>query len=208
MTKPALLVLAAGMGSRYGGLKQLDQLGPNGETIMDYSVRYAIEAGYGKIVYVIRRNMEADFREHILSKYIGQIPVEYVFQELDLLRERAFFTDSNVNLSLRPYCLDDEAKDSECAYGKFMDRVKNLHRLEKKFGRKNMNRLRESYLLGNLLFAEEVRLLKDRGTDLEEMLGTPFYRDENRNTYATWYDALQVLPFIPEAGPGREDDSK
>ena len=85
MQKPTLLILAAGMGSRYGGLKQLDQLGPNGETIMDYSVKYAIEAGYGKIVFVIRRSMEADFREHILSRYIDRIPVEYVFQELDVL---------------------------------------------------------------------------------------------------------------------------
>ncbi len=75
------------MGSRYGGLKQLDQLGPRGETIMDYSVAYAIEAGYGKVVFVIRKNMEADFREHILSKYIERIPVEYVFQELDVLPE-------------------------------------------------------------------------------------------------------------------------
>ena len=85
MIHPTLLILAAGMGSRYGGLKQLDPLGPNGETIMDYSVKYAIEAGYGKIVFVIRRSMEADFREHILSRYIDRIPVEYVFQELDVL---------------------------------------------------------------------------------------------------------------------------
>ena len=85
MIHPTLLILAAGMGSRYGGLKQLDPLGPNGETIMDYSVKYAIEAGYGKIVFVIRRSMEVDFREHILSRYIDRIPVEYVFQELDVL---------------------------------------------------------------------------------------------------------------------------
>lgn len=85
MKNPTLLILAAGMGSRYGGLKQLDPLGPRGETIMDYSVKYAIEAGYGKIVFVIRRSMEADFREHILSRYIDRIPVEYVFQELDVL---------------------------------------------------------------------------------------------------------------------------
>ncbi len=85
MTHPTLLILAAGMGSRYGGLKQLDPLGPNGETIMDYSVKYAIEAGYGKIVFVIRRSMEVDFCEHILSRYIDRIPVEYVFQELDVL---------------------------------------------------------------------------------------------------------------------------
>ncbi|MBO4645454.1 MAG: NTP transferase domain-containing protein [Bacteroidales bacterium] len=83
--KPTLLVLAAGMGSRYGGLKQLDQLGPHGETIMDYSVTYAIAAGYGKVVFVIRKSMEEDFRKYVLSKYIGRIPVEYVFQELDVL---------------------------------------------------------------------------------------------------------------------------
>ena len=87
MTNPTLLILAAGMGSRYGGLKQLDPLGPNGETIMDYSVKYAVAAGYGKIVFVIRRSIEADFREHILSRYINRIPVEYVFQELDVLPE-------------------------------------------------------------------------------------------------------------------------
>lgn len=87
MTNPTLLILAAGMGSRYGGLKQLDKLGPNGETIMDYSVEYAIRAGFGKIVFVIRKSMEEDFRTFILSRYIDRIPVEYVFQELDVLPE-------------------------------------------------------------------------------------------------------------------------
>ena len=84
---PTLLILAAGMGSRYGGLKQLDQMGPNGETIMDYSVKYAMESGYGKVVFVIRRSMEADFREHVMSRYEDKIPVECVFQELDMLPE-------------------------------------------------------------------------------------------------------------------------
>ena len=85
--KPTLLILAAGMGSRYGGLKQLDQMGPHGETILDYSMKYAAEAGYGKVVLVIRRSMEADFREYILPRYENVIPVEYVFQELDMLPE-------------------------------------------------------------------------------------------------------------------------
>lgn len=67
--KPTLLLLAAGMGSRYGGLKQLDGLGPNGETIMDYSIYDAIQAGFGKIVFVIRKDFEDQFREKILSKY-------------------------------------------------------------------------------------------------------------------------------------------
>ncbi|MDR3309185.1 MAG: nucleotidyltransferase [Tannerella sp.] len=83
--KPALFVLAAGMGSRYGGLKQLDGLGPNGETIMDYSIFDAIRGGFGKVVFVIRKDFEDDFRAKILSKYENHIPVETVFQSLDKL---------------------------------------------------------------------------------------------------------------------------
>lgn len=85
--KPTLLVLAAGMGSRYGGLKQLDGLGPKGETIMDYSIYDAIRGGFGKVVFVIRHSFENDFREKIISKYQNVIPVELVFQELDCLPE-------------------------------------------------------------------------------------------------------------------------
>jgi UTP-glucose-1-phosphate uridylyltransferase len=85
--KPTLFVLAAGMGSRYGGLKQLDSLGPNGETIMDYSIYDALQAGFGKVVFVIRKDFEQDFREKILSKYEGHVPVEVVFQSIDKLPE-------------------------------------------------------------------------------------------------------------------------
>lgn len=83
--KPTLFVLAAGMGSRYGGLKQLDPLGPSGETIMDYYIYDAIRAGFGKVVFVIRKDFEQDFRDKILSKYEGHIPVEVVFQSVDKL---------------------------------------------------------------------------------------------------------------------------
>lgn len=85
--KPTLFVLAAGMGSRYGGLKQLDGLGPNGETIMDYSIFDAIRSGFGKVVFVIRKDFEDDFRAKILSKYKNHIPVEVVFQSLEDLPE-------------------------------------------------------------------------------------------------------------------------
>lgn len=85
--KPTLYILAAGMGSRYGGLKQLDGLGPSGETIMDYSVYDAIRAGFGKIVFVIRHDFEQEFRDKVVSKYEGHIPVDVVFQELDRLPE-------------------------------------------------------------------------------------------------------------------------
>ena len=85
--RPTLFVLAAGMGSRYGGLKQLDGLGPNGETIMDYSIFDAIRGGFGKLVFVIRKSFEKDFREKIISKYENHIPVEVVFQDLNDLPE-------------------------------------------------------------------------------------------------------------------------
>lgn len=81
--KPTLFVLAAGMGSRYGGLKQLDGLGPHGETIMDYSVYDAVRAGFGKVVFVIRKDFEVDFRKVVLAKYQDRIPCEVCFQSVD-----------------------------------------------------------------------------------------------------------------------------
>lgn len=80
-----LVVLAAGMGSRYGGLKQLDKVGPSGEAIIDYSIYDAIQAGFNKVVFVIRKDIETDFRAFVGSKFEGKIAVEYVFQELDRL---------------------------------------------------------------------------------------------------------------------------
>jgi hypothetical protein len=85
MTKPTLLVLAAGMGSRYGGLKQIDPVGPAGETIIDYSIFDAMRAGFGKLVFVIRHDIEQQFREIVGSRFEKRIAVEYVFQELDKL---------------------------------------------------------------------------------------------------------------------------
>ncbi len=85
--KPTLFILAAGMGSRYGGLKQLDGLGPNGETIMDYSVFDALRAGFGKVVFVIREDFDADFRRVVLSKYEDKVPCEVCYQALDKVPE-------------------------------------------------------------------------------------------------------------------------
>ena len=84
------------MGSRYGGLKQLDGLGPNGETIMDYSIYDAIQAGFGKLVFVIRKDFEAEFREKIISKYEGHIPCELVFQSIHDLPEGFACPDGRV----------------------------------------------------------------------------------------------------------------
>ncbi len=85
--KPTLFVLAAGMGSRYGGLKQLDGLGPNGETIMDYSIYDAIRAGFGKVVFVIRKSFEKDFREVVINKFKNLIETEVVFQDISSVPE-------------------------------------------------------------------------------------------------------------------------
>lgn len=84
---PTLLVLAAGMGSRYGGLKQLDPFGPNGETIIDYSVYDAARAGFGKVVFVIRRDFADEFREKVSDKYKNRIEVRTVFQGLENIPE-------------------------------------------------------------------------------------------------------------------------
>lgn len=135
--KPTLLLLAAGMGSRYGGLKQLDGLGPNGETIMDYSIYDAIKAGFGKIVFVIRKDFEDEFREKVLSKYAGHIPAEVCFQSIDKLpegftvpegREKPWGTNHAVmmaeDLINEPFCVincdDFYNRDAFMVMGKFL----------------------------------------------------------------------------------------
>jgi hypothetical protein len=138
--KPTLFLLAAGMGSRYGGLKQLDGLGPNGETIMDYSIYDAIQAGFGKIVWVIRKDFEQDFREKILSKYEGHVPCELVFQGIDSLpegfsvpegREKPWGTNHAVLMAMsaikEPFCVIncDDFYNRDCfkVIGKFLSEL-------------------------------------------------------------------------------------
>ncbi len=81
--KPTLVVLAAGMVSRYGGLKQVDPVGPSGEAILDYSVFDAERAGFGKVVFIIRKDVEAEFKERVGRKYEGVLPVEYCYQDIN-----------------------------------------------------------------------------------------------------------------------------
>ena len=87
MNKPTLLILAAGMGSRYGGLKQMDPVGPSGEIVLDYSIFDALRAGFGRVVFVIRRDIEAAFREQVAAKWEARIPCAFAFQELADLPE-------------------------------------------------------------------------------------------------------------------------
>lgn len=85
MKTPALVVLAAGMGSRYGGLKQIDPVGPGGEAIMDYSIYDALRAGFGKVVFILRKEIEEQFRQSIGLRFERRVEVDYVFQRLDHL---------------------------------------------------------------------------------------------------------------------------
>ncbi|HEY9221857.1 MAG TPA: sugar phosphate nucleotidyltransferase [Lutibacter sp.] len=93
MNKPTLVILAAGVGSRYGGLKQLDTFSEQGDTILDFSIYDAIRAGFGKVVFIIRKNIEADFKAFFDKKLAGKIEVEYVFQELENIPEK--YRDNN-----------------------------------------------------------------------------------------------------------------
>jgi dTDP-glucose pyrophosphorylase len=94
--KPSLVVLAAGMGSRYGGLKQIDPVGPSGESIIDYSIFDAIRAGFGKVVFVIRKEIESVFREKVSSKFKNLIQVEFVYQELNVLPSGFFVPEGRI----------------------------------------------------------------------------------------------------------------
>ncbi len=85
--KPTLLVLAAGLGSRYGGLKQVEPVGPSGEIILEYSVYDALQAGFSRVVFVIRKDIEKDFRDCIGSRLEGKVDIDYVFQELTSVPE-------------------------------------------------------------------------------------------------------------------------
>src|SRR5674476_274748 len=85
--KPTLLILAAGMGSRYGGIKQMDSFGPSGETIIDYSIYDAIRSGFGKVVFIIRKDFAEDFKNLFEPKLKGKIQTEYVMQEMDSYTE-------------------------------------------------------------------------------------------------------------------------
>ncbi len=91
--KPTLLILAAGIGSRYGGLKQLDKIGPSGETIIDYSIYDAIRAGFGKVVFIIKESIEDDFKETFVEKLQDKIAIDYVFQEIWMVPEGVLVPD-------------------------------------------------------------------------------------------------------------------
>jgi len=91
--QPVLLILAAGVGSRYGGLKQLDRIGPNGETLLDYSIYDALQSGFGKVVFIIKESLEAGFKEMFINRLKDRVEVDYVFQEIWMVPEGILVPD-------------------------------------------------------------------------------------------------------------------
>ena len=198
--KPTLVLLAAGMGSRYGGLKQLDGLGPNGETIMDYSIYDAIKAGFGKIVFVIRKDFEQEFREKVLSKYEGHIPAEVCYQSLDALpegitvpegREKPWGTNHAVmmakDLIHEPFCVincdDFYNRDSFMVIGKFLaDLPDNLTNTYAMVGFRVGNTLSENGTVARGVCSKDENDLLTTVVERTEIMrvdGKVSYKDEN-----------------------------
>ena len=202
--KPTLFVLAAGMGSRYGGLKQLDGLGPNGETIMDYSIFDAIRGGFGKVVFVIRKDFEADFREKVLNKYINHIPVELVFQSPDKLPEgftcpadrvKPWGTNHAVMMGRcainEPFAVinadDFYGRDSFAVLGRWLTEVEGKNNQYCMVGYRVGNTLSESGSVSRgVCSMDENRMLTDvvERTKIERIDGTVKYLDENEQWVA------------------------
>ena len=203
--KPTLFVLAAGMGSRYGGLKQLDGLGPNGETIMDYSIFDAIRGGFGKVVFVIRKDFEQDFREKVLNKYINHIPVELVFQSLDKLPEgfscpadrvKPWGTNHAVlmgkDVIKEPFAVinadDFYGRDSFAVLGKALAAMEGTQNQYCMVGYRVGNTLSESGSVARGVCAmDSNRMLTDvvERTQIQRIDGVVKYKDENDQWVAT-----------------------
>jgi UTP-glucose-1-phosphate uridylyltransferase len=197
--KPTLLVLAAGMGSRYGGLKQMDTVGPSGETIMDYSIFDAARAGFGKVVFVIRKDFEQAFRDTFAGRFGNVIEVDFVFQSTDKVpagssynqeRTKPWGTNHAVMMAAgtikEPFAVinadDFYGKESFEILAKFLGEVKDKKNRYCMVGYRLSNTLSESGAVsrgicekdseGNLVSVVE-------RTHIEQLGGTPAYKDEN-----------------------------
>ncbi len=209
--KPTLFVLAAGMGSRYGGLKQLDGVGPSGETIMDFSIFDAIRGGFGKVVFVIRKDFEPDFREKILTKYESHIPVELVFQAIDDLpegftapedRKKPWGTNHAVlmgkNVINEPFAVinadDYYGRDSFAVLGEWLSSLENTKGTYCMVGYRVGNTLSESGSVARgVCETNEDRYLTDvvERTAIERIDGAISFTDEN-DTVQTLEDNVPV----------------
>ena len=197
--KPTLFVLAAGMGSRYGGLKQLDGLGPNGETIMDYSIYDAIRAGFGKIVFVIRSSFEKEFKAVVIDKFKDLIDINIVFQEITNVpegstyipeREKPWGTNHAVlmgkDVIKEPFAVinadDFYGQESFAILAEFLRSVEGKQNEYCMIGYRVGNTLSESGAVSRgVCVVDEKGLLQNvvERTHIEERAGTIIYQDEN-----------------------------
>ena len=197
--KPTLFVLAAGMGSRYGGLKQLDGLGPNGETIMDYSIYDAIRAGFGKIVFVIRSSFEKEFKAVVIDKFKDLIDIDIVFQEITNVpegstyipeREKPWGTNHAVlmgkDVIKEPFAVinadDFYGQESFAILAEFLRSVEGKQNEYCMIGYRVGNTLSESGAVSRgVCVVDEKGLLQNvvERTHIEERAGTIIYQDEN-----------------------------
>ncbi|MCI7575471.1 MAG: nucleotidyltransferase [Bacteroidales bacterium] len=219
--KPTLFVLAAGMGSRYGGLKQLDGLGPNGETIMDYSVFDALRAGFGKIVFVIREDFADDFKRIVLSKYSDKIPCEVCFQAIDKVpegytynpeRTKPWGTNHAVlmakDLIKEPFAVinadDFYGKESFEVLAKFLVEVNGKQNEYCMAGYRVGNTLSENGSVSRGVCQTDVcGFLTDvvERTHIERINGEVVYKDENGNNVVIPEDtpvSMNMWGFTPE----------
>lgn len=219
--KPTLFVLAAGMGSRYGGLKQLDGLGPNGETIMDYSVYDAIKAGFGKIVFVIRGSFEKDFRAVVIDKFKDLIETDVVFQEITNVpegstyipeREKPWGTNHAVLMGKdaihEPFAVinadDFYGQESFAILADFLRSVEGKKNEYCMVGYRVGNTLSESGAVSRgVCVVDENQLLKNvvERTHIEEKSGTIVYVDENGKEVAiaaTTPVSMNMWGFTPD----------
>ena len=211
MNKPNLVILAAGMGSRFGGVKQMEPIDKDGNFIIDYSIYDAINAGFGKLVFVIRKEFEQEFREKIISKYEGHIPCELVFQGLDCLpegftcpeeRTKPWGTNHAVMMGAsvikEPFavinCDDFYGRDSYQVMGKFLSELpegsKNTYAM---VGFRVGNTLSESGTVSRGLCAtndkQQLTSVVER-TKIQRMDGEVKYLDENE----TWVSTPDTTP--------------
>ncbi len=197
--KPTLFVLAAGMGSRYGGLKQLDGLGPNGETIMDYSIYDAIRAGFGKIVFVIRKSFEDDFRSIVVEKFKNIIDVEVVFQDITDVPEGSSYNPERAkpwgtnhavlmgkDVIHEPFAVinadDFYGKESFAVLADFLRSVENKQNTYCMVGYRVGNTLSESGSVSRgVCVVDDNNYLQNvvERTSIEEKNGIIYYADEN-----------------------------
>lgn len=201
--KPTLFVLAAGMGSRYGGLKQLDGLGPNGETIMDYSIYDAIQAGFGKIVFVIRQSFEKEFQEIVVNKFKNLVETALVFQDISkvpdgctyrLDREKPWGTNHAVlmgkDIIKEPFAVinadDFYGQESFSILADFLRSVEGKKNEYCMIGYRVGNTLSESGAVSRgVCVVDEKNNLQNvvERTHIEEKAGTIIYLDEKGEEY-------------------------